>query len=90
MFNYLEVIGTVASIFIFLSLCFKTRTFKGSMLLRVLNSIGCVVFIMYGCLLPAWSTAIANGLCLILNCIYIVVEVRGYLRNERKSGASVK
>lgn len=90
MFNYLEIIGIVASIFIFLSLCFKTRTFKGSMLLRILNSLGCIVFIVYGCLLPAWSTAIANGLCLILNCIYIIVEVRGYLKNERKSRASVK
>lgn len=88
MFNPIEIVGIVASIFIVFSLVFKTTTFKGTLLLRILNSLGCVFFIVYGGLIEAWSTLMANGLCLILNCIYIVLEVRGYLKNERKSGTS--
>ena len=80
MFNPIESVGIVASIFIVFSLAFKTTTFKGTLLLRILNSLGCVFFIVYGGLIEAWSTLIANAACLIINIIYTIIEIRNYKR----------
>lgn len=102
MFDYKEFIGIVASVFIVCSLCFPTKTFKGTLLLRGLNSLGCIAFIIYGCLLPAWATAIANSLCLVINIVYMVLEIRaekkrraedvaeGVTESERESGDSAQ
>ena len=76
--NLIEIIGIVASLFIVLSLLFKTTTFKGTLLLRSLNSLGCIFFIVYGGLIEAWSTLIANSACLIINIIYTIIEIRNY------------
>lgn len=53
MFNLFEIIGIIGSLFIVFSLLFKTTTFKGTLLLRILNSIGCIFFIVYGSLISA-------------------------------------
>lgn len=53
MFNLVEIVGIVASVFIVFSLVFKTTTFKGTLLLRILNSLGCIFFITYGGLIGA-------------------------------------
>lgn len=90
MFNLFEIIGIIGSLFIVFSLLFKTTTFKGTLLLRILNSIGCIFFIVYGSLISAWSTIIANGLCLILNIVYTIIEIRGYLKNETKYNKCIK
>lgn len=82
--NLIEIVGIVASIFIVFSLVFKTTTFKGTLLLRVLNSLGCVFFIIYGGLIGAWSTLIANAACLIINIIYTVIEIKNHKKQENK------
>lgn len=81
MFNYIEFVGILASILIVFSLIFKTRTFMGTLALRILNLLGSGVFVVYGCLLPAWSTAIANGCCVIIDIVFIIYEIRKH-RNE--------
>ena len=78
-----EIVGIIASLFIVFSLIFKTTTFKGTLLLRLLNSVGCIFFIVYGAVLPAISTAIANSACLIINIVFIVIETRSYLKNKK-------
>lgn len=71
-----ESIGIIASIFVVFSLVFKTTTFKGTLLLRVLNSLGCICFIVYGGLISAWSTLVANSACLVINIIYTIIEIK--------------
>ena len=78
-----EIVGITASVFIVLSLVFKTTTFKGTLLLRLLNSVGCIFFIVYGAVLPAISTAIANSACLVINIVFIIVETRSYLKKKK-------
>lgn len=84
MFNPIEIIGIAASIFIVLSLVFKTTTFKGTLLLRILNSLGSIFFIIYGALIGAWSTLIANAACLIINIVYTIIEIKNYKKQESK------
>lgn len=69
-----EIIGLIASIMVVASMVFKTTTFRGTILMRVLNLIGSMFFIAYGFLLPAYATAITNCCVFVLNVFYIFKE----------------
>ena len=69
---WVEIIGIIATLFILASMCFKTLTFWGSFWLRVLNLIGSIIFVSYGILLPALSTAILNGALILINVFYLI------------------
>lgn len=63
----IEFIGILAGVFILISLVFRSTTRKTEILMRILNSVGAVLFIIYGLLLPAYSTAIINACILAVN-----------------------
>ncbi len=69
----IEIIGIVATVIILASNCFKTMTFWGSFWLRLLNVIGSAIFLVYGVLLPAISTAILNGALVVINLYHLIV-----------------
>lgn len=78
----MEWIGIVASIIIVFSTMFKTTTFKGTILMRVLNTIGSILFIVYGFMLPAYATAICNCCTLIINIFYLFKEVKDHNKQQ--------
>ena len=80
--NNFEIIGIIASILIVFSMVFKTTTYKGTILMRILNLTGSIFFIIYGFLLPAYSTAITNCCVFGLNIFYIFKET--YDRRKEK------
>lgn len=67
-----EYIGVGASIVILVSMLFKTSTYKGAFWLRILNVIGSVIFIIYGLMLPAYSTAFLNLGTTIINIFQLL------------------
>ena len=67
-----EVIGIVGTVAILFSMLFKTTTLKGDIRMRVLNLIGSLIFTIYGCLLPAISTAVLNGILIIVNIYHLI------------------
>ena len=50
-FNAYEAVGLVATVLLVISLCFNTKTFKGTLCMRVLNLLCSGVWIVYGVLL---------------------------------------
>ncbi len=78
-----EIIGIIATVLILLSMSFKTTTLKGDIRMRILNLIGSVIFTVYGCLIPAISTAILNGILIIVNTYHLVT-----LLKEKKKSSS--
>lgn len=74
--NPVEYIGITASVLIMASMCFPTNTKKSTVMLRILNLIGSAVFLAYGILLPAASTAILNGVNVIVNSVQLVLILR--------------
>ena len=72
----IEIVGIVATVLIFASMCFKTSTFKSTLILRLLNIVGSAIFVVYGALLPAISTAVLNGLLVIVNTIHLVLLIK--------------
>lgn len=73
---WLEVIGIIASVIIVFSMIFKTTTFRGTILMRIINGIGSAFFIVYGLMLPAYSTAICNACTFIINIFYLFKEIK--------------
>lgn len=74
--NPVEYIGLAASLFIVASMCFPTHTKKATLMLRILNLIGSAVFLVYGIMLPAISTAVLNGINVVVNTVQLVLLLR--------------
>ena len=72
----IELIGISSTVLILVSMLFKTTTIKGSILMRSLNIAGSVVFVVYGCLLPAISTAVLNAALVIINTYHLVLLIK--------------
>ena len=68
----IELIGISATLLILFSMLFKTTSLKGDIRMRILNLIGSIIFTIYGCLLPAISTAILNGILIIVNTYHLI------------------
>ena len=77
----IELIGIVSTVLILFSMLFKTTTLKGDIRMRSLNLAGSIVFVVYGCLLPAISTAILNGALVVINTYHLVMLVREGKKN---------
>ncbi len=73
--NKIEIIGIAATLLVFASMCFRTISYKGSILMRTFNIVGSLVFVIYGALLPAISTAVLNGGLIIVNAIHLVLLI---------------
>ena len=78
----IEAIGISASIMILISMLFKTTSIKGSIAMRALNIVGSVIFTVYGCLLPAISTALLNAALVIVNVYHLILLIREH--NQHK------
>ena len=76
----IEVIGFIATLLILFSMLFKTTSLKGDIRMRIFNLIGSIIFTVYGCLIPALSTAILNAGLIIINSYHLTL-----LLKEKKS-----
>lgn len=77
-----EIVGISGSILIAISMVFKTTTDKGVMYLRIFNLLGSIVFVVYGFMLPAYSTIVLNCVCVVLNIVGLVRIIQK-IRKER-------
>ena len=81
----IELIGIVSTVLILFSMLFKTTTLKGDIRMRVLNLAGSVVFVVYGCLLPAISTAVLNGCLVIVNGYHFAILIKEYKNSKKEN-----
>ena len=64
-----EWIGYLSSFFIAISF-FMKNIIK----LRIINTLGCVLFVIYGILINSWPVIIANGIIVLVNFYYLVID----------------
>ena len=69
----IELIGICSTLLILVGMLFKTTSIKGSILMRLFNILGSAIFVVYGCLLPAISTAILNGILIFVNSYHLII-----------------
>lgn len=80
-----EIIGIVATLFILVSMLFPTLSYKGSLVMRILNMVGSIIFVVYGVLLPAISTAILNGCLIFVNLYHIIKLILKHKKEQTES-----
>ena len=74
-----EWLGLLASAFILVSFLTTNQTKT-----RIINMVGCVVFVVYGFLLPAYSTAFMNAALFIVHVVYLTKD---YLKRKKSKKA---
>lgn len=74
--GWIEFIGIAATIFIIISMSCKTSNIKSAIMMRITNIIGSIVFIIYGILLPAISTAILNSIVTVINIYHLILLIK--------------
>lgn len=67
--HQIEYIGIIASLFIFLSFIFKNPN-----RIRIVNSVGSVLFIIYGILLKSYSISILNIATTLLQIYQLIKD----------------
>lgn len=70
----IEILGIVASLFIILAFLFKDIR-----IIRILDCVGALLYVIYGILIHSWSNIFLNTM-LILIQIYRLIELK---RNKR-------
>ena len=69
--SYVEWIGYAASFFLLLSFLMRNIT-----TLRYINSLGCLLFVVYGFLLNSWPLIITNGAIVLINIYYLFINTK--------------
>ena len=77
-----EWLGLLASAFILVS--FLTNN---QIKTRLINMVGCVIFVVYGFILPAYSTAFMNGALFIVHIVYLTKD---YLKAKKEKSEQPK
>lgn len=85
--NKIEIVGLVASLFIIASLLFKTTSYVQTVCMRCVNIVGSTVFIVYGFMLPAYSTAITNIVATVLSIYNLIYE---YIWHKKEKNGTHK
>lgn len=81
-----EIIGMIATISLIVSMMVNTKNPKTVMMMRALNAIACVAFVVYGLLLSAYSTAISNGFIFFVDIWYLYKNMVEYKKGGTDSG----
>ena len=74
-----EWLGIIASVIVLIS--FLT---SNQIKTRIINLVGCIVFIIYGLLLPAYSTAFMNIAILV---VHIVFLTKHFIKRRKETNA---
>ncbi len=64
--EYTEYVGYLASFLVLISFIMKRMS-----LLRIINTVGCTFFIIYGIMLPSIPIIVTNAAIVIINVYYL-------------------
>lgn len=74
----IEMLGVLATIFILIAFT-QTSTKR----IRIINSVGSIMFVVYGLCIHAFSVWLLNGLCIIINMYKLYKEVHDEYRKVK-------
>lgn len=80
-----ETIGMVGSLLILWSMSFRSTTPIRNIRMRIINMIGSICFIIYGLLIPAYSTAFLNMAMMCVNGYHIYKLIPEYKESRCRS-----
>lgn len=68
------LIGLLASVVVLVSMCFNTKTRKGTFMMRLINLVGSILSTIYGLALGTSGIGVVllNGVLIFINLFYLV------------------
>lgn len=68
------LIGLLASVIVLVSMCFNTKTRKGTFMMRLINLVGSILSTIYGLALGTSGIGVVllNGVLIFINLFYLV------------------
>ena len=68
------LIGLLASVIVLVSMCFNTKTRKGTFMMRLINLVGSILSTIYGLVLGTSGIGVVllNGVLIFINLFYLV------------------
>ena len=70
--SIVNCLGTLGSVAILISMCFKTTTIRGEKWMRILNLMGSIIYVFYGmCLKNGISVIVLNFILTLVNLYYL-------------------
>lgn len=73
-----EIVGIVASLLVFASFFWSNEKIT-----RIVNMVGCVIFVIYAVLIQSLSVCIINSACFILHVVKLAQMYYKYKRNRK-------
>lgn len=70
--SYIEIIGIIATILLVMSMAYNSKNRKTILVMRSLNAISSLLFIIYSIVLFAYSTILSNLIILLIDIYYIL------------------
>ena len=69
--DWIELIGILGSVFVLISFLMKEI-----LVIRIINIVGSVIFIVYGIIIGAMATWFVNAALIVVHIIYIIRELK--------------
>lgn len=69
--DWIELIGILGSVFVLISFLMKDI-----LVIRIINIVGSVIFIVYGIIIGAMATWFVNAALIVVHIIYIIKELK--------------
>lgn len=79
-----EIIGIIASSIVLCSAVFRSADAKKNILMRMINAVGSIVFIIYGCFISSLSIIILNSLMVVVCILHTVWLVKDIKKKQQK------
>lgn len=72
MTNYIEIVGFVATVLLIISMAYNCKDKKHTIIMRLINGVSALLFVIYSISLSAYSTIFSNLIILVIDIIYII------------------
>lgn len=82
----IEVIGMIATVLLVISMMVNTMNPKTVIIMRAINAVASIGFIIYGVLLSAYSTTISNTFILFVDIWYLYKNIVEYKKGGTDNG----
>lgn len=82
----IEVIGMIATVLLVISMMVNTKNPKTVIIMRAINAVASIGFVIYGVLLSAYSTTISNIFILLVDIWYLYKNIVEYKKGGTDNG----
>lgn len=80
-----ELVGIIASAVVLSSMLFNSTSVKRNKIMRVINAIGSLIFIVYGILINSISVVIMNSAMIVICAIHFIILIKTNKKEKTKA-----